>query len=210
MTSERPPSTGPPAGPVPQGSPPTETPPEGGDPSAGPSLTGHPPAAGDEPVPHLREEHEEQPDAIAEIEGELSSLLDAERERDGYLDDLRRLQAEFENFRKRSVRQQGELVDRAAETLVRELLAVLDVADLARAHGADDQVGAALFDVLKKEGLERLDPVGQPFDPMEHDAVMHEQGEGSEGEAVVSDVMRAGYRWRDRLLRPAMVKVTGG
>ena len=67
-----------------------------------------------------------------------------------YLDDLRRLQAEFENFRKRTVKQQSDLLERAAENLVRELLPVLDIADLARAHGADDQVGIALFDVLQK------------------------------------------------------------
>jgi molecular chaperone GrpE len=124
-----------------------------------------------------------------------------------YHDDLRRLQAEFENFRKRSVKQQTELLERAAETLVRELLPVLDIADLARAHGADDQVGSALFDALHKEGLERLDPVGDPFDPTEHDAVMHEEGDG---EPEVIEVMRAGYKWRSRLLRPAMVKVKGG
>jgi molecular chaperone GrpE len=99
------------------------------------------------------------------------------------------------------------LLDRAAENLVRELLPVLDVADLAQAHGADDQVGAALFDALRKEGLERLDPVGNLFDPTEHDAVMHEEGDG---EPEVIEVMRAGYKWRGRLLRPAMVKVKGG
>jgi molecular chaperone GrpE len=128
-------------------------------------------------------------------------------QRDQYLDDLRRLQAEFENFRKRSIKQQAELQERAAENLVRELLPVLDVADLARAHGADDQVGIALFDVLHKEGLERLDPLNQPFDPSEHDAVMHEPGDG---DPEVIEVMRAGYHWRGRNLRPAMVKVKGG
>ena len=141
----------------------------------------------------------------AEPERDPIEVLAAER--DQYLDDLRRLQAEFENFRKRSVKQQTDLTERAGETLVRELLPVLDIADLARAHGADDQVGAALFDVLAKEGLERLDPVGEAFDPAEHDAVMHEEGDG---EPEVIEVMRAGYRWRGRLLRPAMVKVKGG
>ncbi|HZN15298.1 MAG TPA: nucleotide exchange factor GrpE [Acidimicrobiales bacterium] len=131
----------------------------------------------------------------------------AEAERQDYLDDLRRLQAEFENFRKRTMKQQTELTERAAETLVRDLLPVLDIADLAQAHGADDQVGTALAEALRKEGLERLDPVGNPFDPAEHDAVLHEEGDG---EPEVIDVMRAGYRWRGRLLRPAMVKVKGG
>ncbi len=124
-----------------------------------------------------------------------------------YLDDLRRLQAEFENFRKRSIKQQTDLTERAGENLVRELLSVLDIADLARAHGADDQVGSALAEALRKEGLERLDPVGEAFDPSEHDAVMHEEGDG---DPEVIEVMRAGYRWRGRLLRPAMVKVKGG
>jgi molecular chaperone GrpE len=124
-----------------------------------------------------------------------------------YLDDLRRLQAEFENYRKRTVKQQSDLLERAAENLVRELLPVLDIADLARAHGADDQTGVALFDVLQKEGLERLDPLNQPFDPLEHDAVMHEPGDG---EPEVIEVLRAGYRWRGRNIRPAMVKVKGG
>jgi molecular chaperone GrpE len=72
-----------------------------------------------------------------------------------------------------------------------------------------------LSDVLEKEGLERIDPQGQPFDPNQHDAVLHEprepneEHEGGGGEPQVSDVMRAGYRWKGRVLRPAMVKVKG-
>jgi molecular chaperone GrpE len=68
-------------------------------------------------------------------------------------------------------------------------------------------VWSALFDTLEKEGLERIDPSGAPFDPNEHDAVLHEEGEG---EPQVAEVLRAGYRWKGRVLRPAMVKVTGG
>jgi molecular chaperone GrpE len=157
------------------------------------------------------EEPEDEVVAAAEeilaAEPDLEPVEIAIAERDQYLDDLRRLQAEFENFRKRSIKQQTDLTERAGENLVRELLGVLDIADLARTHGADDQVGNALGDALRKEGLERLDPVGEPFDPAEHDAVMHEAGDG---EPEVIEVMRAGYRWRGRLLRPAMVKVKGG
>ena len=162
---------------------------------------------------------EGEPDVVEEPSTEDVSVLVQPKEREStdtppvedekpdYLDDLRRLQAEFENFRKRTLKQQTELTERAAENLVRELLPVLDVADLAQAHGADDQVGNALAEALRKEGLERLDPVGNPFDPSEHDAVLHEEGDG---DPEVIDVMRAGYRWRGRLLRPAMVKVKGG
>ncbi len=146
-------------------------------------------------------------------------------QRDEYLDALRRLQADFENYKKRVLKQQTEHLERAAEALVVKLLPVLDALDLAVAHAGDSPEGkvvapiaSSLVDVLEKEGLERIDPRGQPFDPTQHDAVMHEPqeaGEGPEkhegggGEPQVSDVMRAGYRWKGRVLRPAMVKVKG-
>ncbi len=140
-------------------------------------------------------------------------------ERDEYLDALRRLQAEFENYKKRVIKQQTEHLERAAEGLVSKLLGVLDTLELALAHAAHDeaggpdvevravaQVSAMVNEVLAKEGLERIDPLGQRFDPTEHDAVLHEDGEGP---PQVSEVLRAGYRWKGRVLRPAMVKVTG-
>jgi len=73
------------------------------------------------------------------------------------------------------------------------------------------QVEAALFDVLSKEGLERIVPEGQAFDPEVHDAVAHEPVEGEDAPAIpeVSEVLRAGYRWKGRVVRPAMVKVRG-
>ena len=130
------------------------------------------------------------------------------RERDDYLDALKRLQADFENYKKRILKQQTEHLERAAEGLVQKLLPVLDTFDLALAHGGEglDQVQGQLMAALEKEGLERIDPVGKPFDPNEHDAVAHEEGEG---EPVVSEVMRTGYRFKGKLLRPAMVKVKG-
>jgi len=136
------------------------------------------------------------------------------RERDQYLEALQRLQAEFDNYRKRIERQQRDMVENAATGLVKKLLPVLDTADLALAHGggADvKQVAAALFDVLAKEGLERILPEGQVFDPEQHDGVAHEPAEGDDAPAhpEVSEVLRAGYRWKGRVLRPAMVKVRG-
>ncbi len=144
--------------------------------------------------------------AAVEVDLELARMA---AERDEYLDALRRLQADFENYKKRMARQQAESFERAGEDLVVKLLPVLDTVDLARRHGAGEgveQVATALLDVLAKEGLERLDPVESPFDPAEHDAVAHEEGEG---EPRVVEVMRAGYRWRGTLVRPAMVKVKG-
>jgi len=143
----------------------------------------------------------------------------ARAERDEYLDALRRLQAEFENYRKRVSKQQVEQVERAAVSLVDKLLPVLDVLDLAAEHlgGGDSDEGKALVqasallnDVLAKEGLERVDPVGDPFDPNDHEAVGNvpadEDGSDEQG-PTVAQVMRPGYRWRGTVVRPAMVLV---
>jgi molecular chaperone GrpE len=141
-------------------------------------------------------------------------LIDVARQRDEYLDTLRRVQADFDNYRKRVERQQREMADNAATALVKKLLLVLDTADLALAHGGGEdvkQIEATLFDVLSKEGLERIMPEGQAFDPEVHDAVAHEpvEGEGAPELPEVSEVLRAGYRWKGRVVRPAMVKVRG-
>ena len=131
---------------------------------------------------------------------------------DEYKELAQRVQADFENYKKRVLKQQTEYLERAAEHLVEKLLPVLDTADLAVAHDEGNaslhQVMAALLEALGKEGLERIDPIGRPFDPNEHDAVMHEPGDDGE-QPTVSEVMRAGYRWKGRVLRPAMVKVKG-
>jgi molecular chaperone GrpE len=173
---------------------------------AGEPSLGEPSLEPDSGVPDTVEE------ALAEAEAAVLSDLDlVKRERDDYLDALRRLQADFENFRKRMVKQQTDTVARGAQTLVEKLLPVLDAADLAVAHGADEAVGqiaGLLMDTLVKEGLEGVDPKpGEPFDPTQHEAVAHEPGE--EGGPEVIDVLRAGYRWKGTLLRPAMVKVRG-
>ena len=132
------------------------------------------------------------------------------KERDDFREALQRLQADFENYKKRIAKQQEELRDRAAESLVEKLLPVLDTADLALAHGGGEdikQMSSSLFSILEREGLERIDNAGEPFDPNHHDAVAHEPGDGPTQE--VAEVMRAGYRWRGRVLRAAMVKVRG-
>jgi molecular chaperone GrpE len=132
------------------------------------------------------------------------------RLRDDYHDALIRLQADFENYKKRILKQQTEHLERAAESLVEKLLPVLDAADLALAHGGGDdvkQISSALAATLEREGLERIDPTGGPFDPTLHDAVAHEPSD--DGEQEVAEVLRAGYRWKGRVLRPAMVKVRG-
>jgi molecular chaperone GrpE len=139
------------------------------------------------------------------LEVDLELLLS---EREQYLDAYRRAQADFENYRKQAQKRQDDAVVRALGGFVETLLPVLDACDAALAHGAQEvePVLAALYGALGKEGLERIDPKGAAFDPAEAEAVVHEPGGG--GEQVVGEVLRPGYRWRGRVLRPAMVKVT--
>ncbi|HVA10309.1 MAG TPA: nucleotide exchange factor GrpE [Acidimicrobiales bacterium] len=163
--------------------------------------------------------------------GEVDPVKVLERERDEYLLALQRTQADFENYRKRIARQQDEQAARAAAALVNKLLPVLDTLDLAFAHlmegGADSEDAKALvatrsmlLDVLAKEGLERVDEAGVPFDPMVHDAVSKAEDDGAGGESggddgdgdggtMIDSVLRSGYRWRGQVVRPAMVSVRG-
>ncbi len=143
---------------------------------------------------------------------ELIELLErSTAERDEYLDALRRNQADFENYRKRAAKQVADDSARAVESLVEKLLPVLDACDAAVHHGAAEvePVYASLLGTLEKDGLERISPVGEEFDPNRHEAVMHEPAEDGDEGTVVSDVMRAGYAWNGRVVRPAMVKVRG-
>jgi len=174
--------------------------------------------------------------AVDDVFAEDDPLALALNQRDEYLDSLRRLQAEFENYKKRVVKQQADQVARAAVSLVEKVLPVLDTLDLATQHLGDAEsadgrallaVASQLHAVLAKEGLERVDPVGEPFDPNAHEAVgqlpadeaavpdpgrpAHSPASGgaTPGEPVVGQVMRPGYRWRGTVVRPAMVMVRG-
>jgi molecular chaperone GrpE len=145
---------------------------------------------------------------ISDLEAQLLEDMDRlQSERNDYLDQLLRTRADFDNYRKRIQKQQSELQQRAAEALVEKLLEPLDTFELALAHGQGfEQARDKLVTILTKEGLERIDPAGEKFDPNEADAVAHEAGDGG---PVVAEVLRPGYRWKGRVLRPAMVKVKG-
>jgi molecular chaperone GrpE len=164
---------------------------------------------------------EPEESALADTEGMeevLDPLTAMTIERDEYLDTLRRVQAEFENYKKRMVRQQTEQLERAAEGLVNKLLPVLDNLALALSHIDTDateegkalgQLNNSVWDVLAKEGLEKVEPLDQEFDPNEAEAVMHEPAEDGQDGSKVVEVFRPGYRYRGRVLRAAMVKVRG-
>ncbi len=140
------------------------------------------------------------------LEHDLESLL---AQRDEFKSIALRLQADFENYKKRVDRQSADRVDAATGRLVESLLPVLDACEAAFAHGVDgiEPIWSQLLGVLQRQGLEVLDPMGKPFDPTEQEAVLHEPGEA--GEPVVVEVLRTGYRWNGRVLRAAMVKVKG-
>lgn len=158
-----------------------------------------------------------EPEASEPEASEPDPLAEACRQRDEYLDALRRLQADFENYRKRVQRQQEESISRAGDRLVLSILPALDAFDLAAAHLVGDdqaspggfiQAAALLRDTLAKEGLEQVGEVGDPFDPTAHEAVEHVEDGGESGPRI-DTVLRAGYRFGGRVIRPAMVKVRG-
>ena len=157
-------------------------------------------------------------DSDPRTKGELlAELLAAEAKRDEYLDDLRRSHADFENYRRRVMRD-GALQRSAGKGEVAgALLEVLDDLDrtVTAAEGSPDGdlatgirlVATKLLDALRQQGLERVDTVDVTFDPNVHEAVQQLPGEGIDGEPRVVTVLRPGYRMDDRVLRAAMVAV---
>ena len=170
-------------------------------------------AAGDatdpvvEPLDDRAVAAEQATEAAAEsVEHDIDALV---AERDQYRDIALRLQADFENYRKRVAAQGDAEVDRSTGKLAESLLPVLDACEAGFAHGAAgvEPIWSALMGALQRQGLEAMDLVGKPFDPAQAEAVVHEPGDG--GEPSVADVLRTGYTWKGRVLRPAMVKVQG-
>jgi len=196
---------------------PSEHEPDGAPPGA--ATSGDTPAPpGIEELAHTAESANGEPVLEGELVGEESEadgeIARLQLERDEYLAHLQRTQAEFDNYRKRMLRDQTAHLERATAGLIEQLLPVLDAFELALLNAGTDPerlrkgvelVYSELLGVLGKAGLERIEAHGKPFDPEEHEAVMHVEDEG--GEPGVRDVVRTGYRLKGRVLRPAMVKV---
>ena len=151
-----------------------------------------------------------------EVVEEISDLTPEEiernalvAERDQFKDIALRLQADFENYRKRISSQQGDQIDRSTGKIAESILPVLDACEAAFAHGVIgvEPIWSQLMGVLQKQGLEALDLTEKPFDPELADAVLHEEGDAAQ--PIVSEVLRTGYTWKGRVLRAAMVKVRG-
>ena len=159
----------------------------------------------------MGEAEAENPAAADEAGSEeplLSEVEVALAERDEWMDRAQRIAAEYENYRRRLATQRADDIDRATGRLAEALLPVLDACEAAfLQHPAEiEPLFNLMLSELKKQGLESMNLHEQPFDPHLADAVLHEPGEG---EPVVSEVLRSGYTWNGKVLRPAMVKVRG-
>ena len=179
-------------------------------------------------VTNLDLEHElpaaESEEELAEARPKGSEVAEAadrseaeklKAERDALVDRLARLQAEFDNARKRAVREQQEFREFAAADVIRNILPVLDSFERAlktpAKEGGDFRSGLELMyrqfqDVLQKLGVQPVSSTGQPFDPRVHEAIEMVDTTEAEDHQVLEELQR-GYKYRDRLLRPAMVKV---
>ncbi len=171
-----------------------------------------------------QELHERIEELEGRVEGELEKIVALESERDEYLGDLKRVAAEFDNFRKRAARERNAIVQRANGRLIGDCLDILD--DLERALAAGDGAsggpggeageatlmeGVALVEkrlrtLLEKEGVTEIDTQGA-FDPHVHEALLTQPSEEAEG--TILGVMQKGYAIGDLVLRPARVAVAG-
>jgi molecular chaperone GrpE len=170
----------------------------------------------------MSEEQAAEVSSEEQVEQDFDALLaEAERQRDEYLDLAKRTKADFENFRKRMTSEVQTATARGKGELLREVVPVLD--DLERAIQAagldpegDSEDGLAhgvllvfrsLRDSLSRNGVEAVDPKGEKFDPMAHEALSMQPVEGTESGTVV-EVLQKGYRLGDQLVRPARVVVS--
>ena len=173
-----------------------------------------PPAGPPDPAPPAGPPAPEAPAEPNPLESQLEA---ARAEAAGYRDDLQRLKAEFDNYRKRIVKEQTSLLERASASLLHRLLPVLDNFELAVASAEEsrefdrmlkgiEMVFGELKEVLTAEGLTAIAAKGKAFDPNYHEAALQVDGE-DDGEAYVAEELRSGYTYKGRVLRPSMVKV---
>ena len=155
---------------------------------------------------------DELTEKLAELSILQQSLDEQKAKAADYYDQLLRLGAEFDNYRKRVARDQQELAARAHERLVKELVPILDDLERALAHEGDLDEGLRLIhrqfsDALAKEGLTEIPTEGK-FDPHSQEALLSQPSDAEEG--TVIDVLQKGYRLGDRVLRPARVVISAG
>lgn len=168
----------------------------------------------------IREERDELQKKLADVEDQIEA---AKKEASEATERMLRLQADWENYRRRTAAERLAEKERAAEGLVTSLLPVIDDIERAIEHaGAADgdtqfqqfvdgvsAVHAKMLGVLAKEGVEPVDPAGEPFDPLAHQAVGRVE-DTEVFDETVAQVYQKGYRMGDKVIRTAMVTVTYG
>lgn len=164
------------------------------------------------------EEIKPKPKRIRIVEDEYRLLKEKSEHADEYLDGLKRLQAEFENARKRMEKERQEFLKFSNETLMKALLPLIDSFENAistfSSEGEKDAhfdgiklIYKQMFDILGSEGLVRIRAVGEKFDPNMHEGIMQvESNEHPDG--TIIEELRPGYMYHDKCLRPAVVKIT--
>lgn len=174
------------------------------------------PAGEDEDIPQGTSESPEYGDANQGESGELEKLrteLEEQKQR------TLRAQADFDNFRRRTVKEKEELGKYASAKLITELLPVIDNFERALNTGSEgtandsytkgiEMIYRQLENVLRSEGLTKMEVVGQSFNPEYHQAVMQVESDEHE-EGIIVEELQSGYLLKDKVLRPAMVKVSG-
>ncbi len=149
---------------------------------------------------------------------ELSALKEKAAQADGYLDKMLRMQADYDNRRKRQDRERLDFIKFANEDLIAALLNVMDDFERAIDSAKNSNDAKALLQgiemikqhfqaTLEDYGLKKIDPMGLPFDPDRHEAIAHIEDDGHP-ENIVLEVMRKGYELNGKILRPAVVKVS--
>lgn len=152
----------------------------------------------------IAEEHAQ--DSIQKLKGKLK---DAESKAKEYLDGWQRSQADFANLRKRDEEAKVEFLKYANQTILEELIPVLDSFNIALSQGHKElePVYKQFLAVLKSKGLEELEPLGEPFDPRLHEAIGVTQVETEKEDHKVTEVLQKGYKLGERVIRAAKVKI---
>ena len=168
----------------------------------------------EEMIKKLKEELSSLKNKFEEVKREAEA---SDKEAEEYLDHLKRLKAEFENYKKRMVKERQQIVNWAIEDLIKEFLPVLDDLERAIDSAKVSQDFSSLLEgikmvydhfrqILRKKGIEEISAEGEEFDPHLHEAIMRIESDEHPDNIVVEE-MRKGYKFKDKVLRPAMVKV---
>lgn len=148
---------------------------------------------------------------------EYQELSECARQNQEYFDKLLRLQAEFENFKKRGIREKEQFLKFANEGLIYELISILDnferafasankMTDFKSLHQGVEMILKQIHQLLEKNGVKKIECLGKPFDPVQQEAIAHVESDKYPENTVIEEVQK-GYLLEDRLIRPAVVKV---